>query len=276
MTRSAAIVIPQKQSNALAAIVRGRRDMVQGSRGRAGRALIGLAALGGSAWAAEPSSLSAPALTVGDEWVYDSVVEQGTSGFQENHYQVRIEDIRDDGLIVGIKRQGAPTAFKDQEMGTDGSERRLEDGRPVTGDRPFDFPMAVGKTWEADFEDPTRYGLQTSAQVHKVYKVTGWEDVHTPAGDFHALKIEAHGTLKAQIAAGGGVVGGAVAGAGEATSILHSQIAPAHVNYATTYVRVDYAPEVRSFVKSVRETYNASGVRIRRETRTLESFKPAS
>ena len=233
-------------------------------------------ALGPAARAAEPASIPAPTLKVGDEWVYDSTVERGTSGFQEGRYDVRIEDIRDDGMIVGIKRQGAPTAFQDQQMGLDWSEHRLNEGRPVTGDRPFDFPLTVGKTWETDFDDLTRYGLQTSAHVHKSFKVTGWEDVHTPAGDFHALKIEGHGVLKAQIAAGGGVVGGATVGAGESTSVLHSQLTPAHENYATTYVSVDYAPSVKAFVKSVHETYNGSGVRIRRETRVLESFKPSA
>jgi hypothetical protein len=33
---------------------------------------------------------------------------------------------------------------------------------------------------------------------------------------------------------------------------------------------------VKTFVRSIHETYKAAGVRIHRQTRTLQSFKPAS
>lgn len=225
---------------------------------------------------AEPASVPAPTFRVGDSWIYDATIERGTMGFTEGAYEVRIEDVRDDGMIMGVKRQNAPRNYQDQERGLDWSERRLVDGTPTVGERPYDFPLSVGKTWTVDYDDMTRYGLQTSTHVHKTFKVTGWEDVTTPAGAFHALRIEGHGTLKAQIAASNGTIGGGTQTPGSATAIVHTQATPAHVEYGTQYVRVDYVPEIKSFVKSVQETYNASGVRTHRETRTLESFKPAS
>jgi hypothetical protein len=226
--------------------------------------------------AADASSIAAPTFRTGDEWLYHSVIEQGTTGFTEGSYEVKVQDVRDDALVIGIKREGAPTDFQDQQRGLDWSEQRLLDGKLTATDRPYAFPMAVGKTWDVDYDDPTRHGLQTSTHVHRTYKVTGWEDVTTPAGTFHAIKVEVHGTLKAQIAASNGGVGGIANTPGSSTAIVHTQNTPAHVEYATTYARIDYAPEVKSFVKSIHETYNAGGVRIHSETRTLESFKPAA
>ena len=228
------------------------------------------------AFAADPASVAAPDVKTGDAWVYDSTVEQGASGFSKALYAVQIDDVRDDTLIVGIKPQGAPTAFVDHEMGLDWSDHRLSDGQSVTTERPFDFPMAIGKSWVVDYDDPVRHGLQTLTHVHKTCRVTGWEDVVTPAGTFHALRIEAHGMLKADVAASTGGVSGVSNAAGSATTIVHAQSTPAHVEYGTTYARIYYAPQVKGLVKSVHETYNASGVRTHRETRLLQSYKPAT
>ena len=244
---------------------------------------VALAAVAAFAWlgwwsqtVADPAAIPAPDLKAGDAWVYDGVVEQGASGYAETHWAVQVEEVRDGAAIIGIKRQGAPTAFQDHEFGRDWSEHLLAEGQPIVGERPYDFPLNIGKSWVVDYDDPVRHGLQTSTHVHKTFKVVGWEDVVTPAGHFHALRIEGRGTLKAQIASSTGGVSGMASSPGDTTAVIHAQSTPSHTEYATTYGVTDYAPEVKSFVKSVHETYNASGVRIRRETRILESYKPAA
>ena len=228
------------------------------------------------ALAADPPTLPAPSLKIGDSWVFDRALEHGTTGFSSERLVMQVEQLRDSLMVVGVKKDGAPGAFEDHMMGLDWSQRRMVDGEETVTGRPFDFPMAVGKTWKADFIDPTHRGAQVSARVRTSYKVTGWEDVTTPAGTFHAMRIEGSGTIKAQMGPSSATIGGATTSSGESTVIGHSQVSAGGDAYLTTYIVCDYVPSVKYYVKRVEEEYNAENVRVSRSTDTLASFKPAS
>jgi hypothetical protein len=229
-----------------------------------------------AALASIPTQIAAPDLKPGDSWVFDRSTERGTSGFSNQRFNLKIEHVGADTMVVGIKLEGSPTDYEDHFLGSDWSQTRLIDGNRTTTGRPFVFPMEIGKTWTMDYVDPTRHNLQVSAEHHATYKVTGWEDVTTPAGAFHALKIEGDEKVKAQFMAANAALGGAVSTADGATVIAKTNNTGPHAEYVETFSTFDYVPEVKYWVKAVEDTYNSNNVRTNRRTDLLISFKPAS
>jgi hypothetical protein len=229
-----------------------------------------------AALASVPSSVAAPDLKPGDTWVFDRSMERGTSAFSDRHIDLKVEHVGVDTMVVGIKPDGSPNDFEDHVMGADWSQRRLIDGNQTTTGRPLAFPLEIGKTWTSDFIDPTRIGLQVSAEHHETYKVTGWEDVTTPAGTFHALKIESDDKIKAHFMAANAAVGGALATADGSTVVAKTNHAGPHTEYAETFSTFYYVPEIKYWVKYVEDTFSSESVRTRRVVDLLVSFKPAT
>jgi len=225
--------------------------------------------------AAVPTSLPAPDLKAGDSWVFDRTIEQGTTGYSDKRMVLRIEHVGVDTMVVGLKVEGAPADFEDHVVGIDWSQRRIIDGTQTTSGRPLSFPLEIGKTWTSDYVDPTHYGLQVSSENHETYKVVGWEDVTTPAGTFHALRIESDDKVKAQFMAANAAVSGGIATADGATVVAHANHAGAHTAYGEFFSTFYYVPEIKYWVKSVQENYNSENVRTKRQTDLLVSFKPA-
>lgn len=237
--------------------------------------LAGLSLASVRAFAAEPASLPAPELKTGDAWVFDRAIERGTSAFTNQRYDFRVEHVGADTMVVGIKLDGSPVDFEDHAMGSDWSQRRMIDGKQTVTGRPLAFPLAVGKTWTSDYVDPTRHGLQTSADHHETYKVTGWEDVTTPAGTFHTLKIESDDKVKAQLMAANGAIAGALATGDSSTIVAHADHSGPKTVYAEFFSTFYYAPEVKYWVKMIKEDFNSESVRTQKQTDTLVSYKPA-
>ena len=224
---------------------------------------------------AADSPVAPPAFKAGDTWVFDQTDEHGQTGFQQRRVDLAIERLDDETMMLGIKLDGAPTAFEDHLVGTDWSQRRVVDGQETTTTRPFSFPMAVGQTWTIDYVDTTRRGPQTSDHVHRTYKVVGWEDVTVPAGTFHALKVEARGVDKGTIEVAASAASAAVAGSGGATTMSHTQRGGAGTLTRATYAEFYYVPALKNYAKSIEEQYDTDNVRVSRETRLLVSFKLA-
>ncbi len=231
---------------------------------------------GGAARADVSPSVPAPNFRPGDSWLFDETVERGVSGFSETRYDLKVERVDDGSMVIGIKRDGAPSDYQDHVDGLDWSLRHLVDGREEVTARPYAFPLVVGKTWTADYTDAQRHGLQTSAHYHWTYKVAGFEDITVPAGTFHAVKIEAKGVFEAQMAAGSGAVAGLAGSDQDKTAIVHSQFTPAHTEYASLHSVFDYSAQVKAAVKTVEEVYNSDDVRVRLTIRSLVSTRPAS
>lgn len=238
--------------------------------------LLGISAPAAAAAAASPAaSVPAPAFKIGDSWVYDQTTEKGQTGFAQMRLDLVIERLEGDSMMVGLKRDGAPTAFEDQEVGTDWSHRRLVDGQGTATTRPLTFPMTVGQSWTIDYVDTTRRGAQTSNHVHRTYTVIGWEDVTVPAGTFHAIKVVAKGVDKATLEVASTAATGAVVGSGGATTVAHTQRGGIGELTRATYAEFYYVPELKNFAKSIEEQYTPDEVRVIRETQTLASYKLA-
>ena len=227
------------------------------------------------ALASPPAAAPAPTLSVGDTWTYDRVYERGSAGFDERRVDLRIDRVGAETMVVGIKPSGAPRDFEDHLSGLDWSQRRLLNGQQTVTGRPFAFPMFVGKTWTAEFTDPTVRGRQTSTHTKTSYRVAGLEDVTTPAGVFHAYKVVAEGTLEAQMSAAAGGVSGVTATPSGATTVTHVDRSGPTTAHATTYEELFYDPKVKYFVKTVEEQYDSNNVRVSRMTQTLQGFKVA-
>ena len=239
-------------------------------------AALALCAAAGGSVHAQDGVASAPSFHPGDSWLFDETVERDTSGFSDTRYALKVERVDSDSMVVGIKRDGSPTDFQDHVDGLDWSLRHLVDGREETTARPYNFPMAVGKTWTADYTDPQRHGLQTSAHYRWTYKVVGWEDVNVPAGTFHAMRVDATGTVQVQFAAATAAAAGAVVSNVGNTAVINSQASPSHAEYASLRSTFYYSPQIKATVKTVEEVYNSEDTRVRLTTRTLISTKPAS
>ena len=146
-----------------------------------------LPAISGPAAAAPAADRSAavapPVFKAGDTWVFEATLERGQTSFSTERTDLTIERVDGDTLLVGTKRDGAPTGYRDEIRGADWSRRLVVDGQETTTNRPFVFPMSIGKTWTVDWTDPTRRGDVLSGHAHKTFTVVGWEDVTVPAGD---------------------------------------------------------------------------------------------
>ena len=233
---------------------------------------VGLLVIGN----AEPPVVTGPAFETGDTWVFDQTDQRGASGFGQQRIDLSIERTDADTMLVGVKRDGAPTAFEDHIVGQDWSQRHIVDGQETPTTRPLNFPMRVGQNWTVDFSDATRRGMQTSLHVHRTYKVIGWEDITVPAGTFHAIKIEANGMSDGVIVTPGAVVGGAASSSLGGATFTRSQRGGTASNSVRDYAMFYYVPTIKNWVKSVEEQYNSEDVLVKRETRVLVSYHPAT
>lgn len=244
-------------------------------------ALALMAAISGPAAAApttadKPTAVAAPVFKAGDAWVFDETHEQGQNGFSNERVDLVIERVDGDTMLIGVKRDGAPTGYQDQVRGTDWSQRLVVNGQETITNRPNAFPMSVGQSWTSDWTDPTRRGNLLSGHAHRTCTATGWEDITVPAGTFHAMKIVCKGLDELQLEVPAQAAAGTVAGGGGSTSVAHVQkggrVAVTHVTYGEGW----YVPELKTRVKNVDESYNTDDVRLKRSTEVLVSFKPAT
>lgn len=225
-----------------------------------------------------PSSgdVQAPVFKVGDDWIYDVSVEKGPTGFKQVREDFRIERVDGDTMLTGVKLAGAPTNYEDHLLGADWSKRVMVDGEEKVTTRPLKFPMRAGDTWSIDYTDTLHRGNQLSDHVRRTYTVSGWTDVTTPAGTFHALKVVAKGVDDILIQTPAAVAGGTVATSNGATSVAHTEKGGLRRFTRVTYGELDYVPALKNFAKTVEEQYTPDNVRVSRETHVLESFAPAS
>ncbi len=250
--------------------------MISIARRAAAFTIFGMATLGAPVIADEANVVRAPTFKPGDTWVFDQTTEKGAAGYGQLRLDLTVERLDSDGMVVGIKRDGAPTEFEDHAVGLDWSQHLLAGGEQKMKTRPLNFPMSIGQSWNVDYVDATRRGAQLSDHVRRTYTVVGWEDVTVPAGTFHAIKVEAKGVDEATIEIPAAALGGAVASSSGATTI--TQARPGGRGALTRVIRSEfyYVPVIKNFVKSVEEQYDADDVRVSRETRALVSFKPAA
>lgn len=226
--------------------------------------------------AAEPASIPQPSFQTGDSWVFDATAENGRGGFGEHRYEMKVERVGADTMVVGAKTDGSPGGYVDRIWGLDWSKRLLVDGAETVTAKPLAFPLTTTSTWTSDYVDSTPRGVQVSEHVRATYKVVGWVDVVVPAGAFHALKIEENGTTDIRVNLPATIANGAVGAASGTTSFAHAERPRSGVVHHLSYTEIYYVPEIKNFVKVVQETYNSDNVRLINQTDVLVSFKPGS
>ena len=227
-----------------------------------------------AAFAAE-GTVSAPVFLAGDSWVFDHAVEKGPTGYAATRLDEIIERVGDDTMVVGIKRDGAPTGFEDHVVGRDWSQRRIVDGEQTTTVRPFSYPLRVGKTWSVEFRDPTRRGQQLSAHVRRTYTVVGWRDVTVPAGTFRALEVQAKGIDEGVIEVPNVAASGVATEPGEGSAFSTMRRGGRGTLTRATYTELYYVPAVKDYVESTEEQYTPDNVLVSRTTEKLVSFTSA-
>ncbi len=224
--------------------------------------------------ASSQEAVPAPALQMGDAWVFDRAHEKGNTGFSQQRVDLKVDRVAAETVLVGIKLDGAPTAFMDHMVGPDWSQTRLVDGKQTLSGRPLAFPLVVGKSWVVDFFDTNPHGLQKTTREHTLYKVVGWESVTVPAGTFRALKIEGDGTIQAEMAPSATVVNAADVNPSVGTAVTQVNRLPARTVTVSRHEEIYYAPQVKYWVKRTEEQYNTENVRTKRDTDSLVSFTP--
>jgi hypothetical protein len=235
---------------------------------------LALAAVG--MWPASAlAQVQTPTFKVGDHWVYQETNERAPSSFQQSTVDVVVTRVAEKYIEIASKQPEAPAAPVERMVPNDWSRERSVNGVMTTVNKPLSFPLSPGKRWEIKYTEANPARLVHSQTIHESYTVAGWEDVQTPAGVFHALKIECEGdwakeTAPSQVAAG--VIEKDATGAGGA---VDSRNLPAQTTAGKLYKAFWYAPEVKRFVKSSEEYFSTTGVRSSRTTSVLQSFSPA-
>lgn len=220
--------------------------------------------------AAEP--LPAPQLEAGDSWSYRLTSQKG-GAIADSHIVVTVVRVGGDGVLVSQTSDASPGHVNSTMFGLDWSKRRSVNGQETVVVRPLAFPLELGKSWTLDYteQNPTPQKLRQTNAIP--YKVVGAEDVTTPAGRFHTLKIEAESRWVVDLAPR--LVNNAVVarqGMAAATTSENRVVQGARVS-GRNYQCFWYAPEVKRWVKSIEEFYASNGDLTERYVDELESFK---
>jgi hypothetical protein len=237
------------------------------------RALFVMAGCAMPVAAALAQSISSPTLKEGDTWTYVETVETGPTGWRQTHDAVTVQRVTDTHIYVMSKQVGATTPANEFIVGTDWSRVRELEGNEVVVNRPLVFPLSTGKNWQLQYTDPHPNAKLGATTWTTKYKVVGYEDIDVPAGKFHALKIEAEGDWRGQLAPSNTVVQAAQTQPGATTLVTQARRVTPEAVSGHTYKAFWYVPEVGRWVKSVEEYYGTNGVRSQRLTSELENYR---
>ena len=218
-------------------------------------------------------SIELPVVKAGDSWVYKTTSEKGQNGWAEKHFESKVIHAGATSILLAIRENGSTQPPKEQLVGSDWSRFRNVNGEEKVVNRPFVFPLKEGNTWETDFtEDHPNKGHKTE-KLHSDYRVIGWEEVDVPAGHFRAVKIEAEGYWKAVLEPSVNVTSSTQANQSGSTVVMQSQKVTQRSATGRIYKAIWYVPQVKRYVKSIEEYYNAGGIRNERYTDELETYK---
>jgi hypothetical protein len=219
-------------------------------------------------------SFPAPKVSADDTWTYQNT-DETRGGWRQTRIETTVVRAGSSGILISNKPVGSTMPPTEGLVGPDWSRMRSVNGRQTVVNRPFAFPLSIGKSWEIDYTENQPNRQHSSEQWHSVYKVMGWESVTVPAGTFRALKIEAEGTWSAVIAPSVGTVAGSRVDARGATTVMQSGRTTAAPISGRTYKAFWYVPAVKRWVKSEEEYYDTGGIRSERHLGELTSYKVA-
>jgi hypothetical protein len=225
---------------------------------------------------ARAESPAAPVLKPGDTWAYVNTVETAPSGWLQTHDQIVLTRITSDHIYIETKQAGTTQAAIETIAGADWSRSRNVNGTETLVTEPLSFPLKVGKTWEVKYTEAHPNAKHDSETVDTQFKVVGPESVQVPAGKFETIKVEAEGSWTAQIAPVHAATSGMSTNQTGTTIVMQTRNDAPVTATGRLYKAFWYAPEVGRWVKSVEEYYGSNGVRSKRVSSELESYKAAS
>jgi hypothetical protein len=217
-------------------------------------------------------AIDRPAIKVGDSWTYRVTDEIG-KGWNQTHDEITVSHVTPSTVYFSLKRSGSTQPPQESFSGSDWSRIRDVNGKETVVNRPLDFPLSQGKTWEVSYQEKNPNPVHSVERFDDKFTVVGYEDVEVPMGKFHALKVEAEGTWHATIAPMQTVRQGAQINSQTTTMLTQVQKGASGEVSGKTYKAIWYVPEMERWVKSVEEYYSAAGVRTGSYTQELESFK---
>jgi hypothetical protein len=135
-----------------------------------------------------------PEVKAGDTWVYRRIELE--TGKPAGRPTSRVAFANDKVIQVVVMR-GKQGDEVDETYTADWNAIALAGGgnfTPHTGT--FRFPLVVGESWRADFENTVPRLGAFQVKHERTVKVVGWEEVEVPAGKFRALKIEVTGSFQ--------------------------------------------------------------------------------
>jgi len=218
-------------------------------------------------------SIDPPTYKPGDTWIYQDTVEKGATGWNQSRSEIAISRTTGTSIYYTSKPSGSTQAPHDKISGSDWSRLRNVNGKETLINKPLSFPLSLGKTWEVQYTEQHPNKDHKSEQWISKYTVVAIEPIEVPAGKFNSIKIEAEGTWIAEMEPKASVVQGVQATSTGTTMISQAQKPIAATITGRTYKAFWYVPEVKRWVKSVEEYYNANSERTERYTDELISFK---
>jgi hypothetical protein len=131
----------------------------------------------------------------------------------------------------------------------------------------------VPKTsWQVRYTEANPNPRVKSATIELNYAVVGMESVEVPAGRFLATKIEAQGLCTNELlSTASNVAQGAQTSPANAAVALNLRKTPGATTQGNLYKAIWYVPEIKRWVKSVEEFYDAGGNLSERQEEQLES-----
>jgi hypothetical protein len=230
-------------------------------------AAFGLVIVGG----AHAEELGQPHFAPQDSWVYHQQIQHGD---RIDESDVELSVLRSDAedLLVAVKPAGSPRAAVETMFKPDWSKFRGVNGVETVTLRPLSFPLALGKSWTLSYVENNPNPQHVRETVDVVYKVSGWEDVTTPAGAFKTLRIEGKWSWIADIQQRVQTNALVAQRNGALAQSSQNVVQGAQRSTGRVYHVVWYAPEVKRWVKSRDETFNSSGVASEREETELTAF----
>jgi hypothetical protein len=230
-------------------------------------------AVAGFSSAVLAQSLGEPSIKPGDAWIYRVTTDKKPAGWNQARTEIAVTRVTSSGIYYTSKPAGSSQVPQELISPVDWSRARSIDGKETVVNRPLAFPLSAGKTWEVSYSEPHPNKLHKSEQWSSKFVAVGFEAVEVPAGKFNALKIEAEGKWTAEIEPQSLVTQGAQVSPNSTTMVTQSNKTAATTATGRYYKAFWYVPEVKRWVKSIEEYYNAQGVRAESYTNELESFK---
>lgn len=216
-----------------------------------------------------------PSLKEGDRWIYNVKIEQAPQGSTMRKWESSVVRVSSSSVVIARKPSDSNLPPQESAVALDWSRTNSVNGKSTTTYKNFDFPLTVGKKWELEFTEDRPNDKVKLAKRKYLYRVIGWEEVKVAAGTFKALKIEADGEWYNEFLPTSAVAGSRLEAGVAGSSVVMQSRNPTTPDPVTGkfYKAIWYAPEVKREVKSVEESFSASGGLGNRTSTELDSFQ---